>query len=161
MAKVELADKIKSRLSNREPKLYIKAVAGSPYANAAKALNAARTVGVEAPALLATQPESPEPGTRVAAKGLEVLVGPALSAGTVATVVQLLNAGQQSPLLNINNDQVPLPVLQSTLRQHFQKGDDRMILLKAEGRLPFAQVVHVIDLCRSTGADVVLEIAGK
>jgi hypothetical protein len=28
--------------------------------------------------------------------------------------------------------------------------------VKANGRLPFAQVVHAIDLCRSTEANVVL-----
>jgi hypothetical protein len=31
-----------------------------------------------------------------------------------------------------------------------------VVLVKANGRLPFAQVVHVIDMCRSTGANVVL-----
>jgi biopolymer transport protein ExbD len=74
----------------------------------------------------------------------------------VATVVQLLNSGQQQPLLKINNEPIPLTALQSTLRQRFQKGDEKVILLKADVHVPFAHVAEVIDICRSTGAKVVL-----
>jgi len=89
--------------------------------------------------------------------GLEVLVGPSLPAGTVATVVQLLNSGQHRPLLKVNGDEISWSALEGTLRQHFQKGDEKVILLKADEQLPFGQVVQVIDMCRATQAKVVLD----
>jgi biopolymer transport protein ExbD len=87
---------------------------------------------------------------------LEVLIGPALPAGTVATVVQLLNSGQPRPLLRVDDDEISWSALEGTLRRHFRKGDEKVILLKADERLPFGQVVQVIDVCRSTGAKVFL-----
>jgi biopolymer transport protein ExbD/biopolymer transport protein TolR len=150
-----LAEKITGRLSNQEQKLYIKADARTPYADVSKVLDAARTAGVEAPILLTSQPESPEPGTVVPPKGLEVLVSPPPS-GSVATVVQVLSSGLAGSTLKINNEQVPWSTLQSTLSKLLQDRSEKVVLVQADGPLPFAQVVHVIDTCRSTGADVVL-----
>jgi hypothetical protein len=115
-----------------------------------------RTAGVDAPTLLTAQADSPQPGTLAAPKGLEVLLGATLPTGTGATVVELLNSGQESPMLKINNDQISWSALQTTLKQHFQKGDDKVILLKADARLSFAEVVRAVDTCRATGAKVVL-----
>jgi hypothetical protein len=106
--------------------------------------------------LLTSQAQSPEPGTVVPPNGLEVLIGSALPTGTVATVVQLVDSGKQPPTLKINNDQVPWSAVQTTLQQHFQKGDEKMILLKADRQMPFASVARAIDLCRSTGAKVMI-----
>jgi biopolymer transport protein ExbD len=92
--------------------------------------------------------------------GLEVLVGPALPAGTVATVVQLLNSGQQRPSLSVNGDEISRSALEGTLTLHFKKGDEKVVLLKADERLPFEQVVQVIDMCRATGAKVVVDTSG-
>ena len=77
--------------------------------------------------------------------------------GGIATVVQLLNSGQQKPLLRVNGDQISWSALEATLRRHFQKGDEKVILLKADEQLPFGQVVQVIDTCRATGAKVVVD----
>ncbi len=149
-----LAGKIKDRLSPREQKLYVKADARVPYADVVKVLDAAHTAGVEALTLLTTQRESPEPGTVVPPKGLEVLVG-SRPAGSV-TVVQVLTSGQQWPALKVNDEQIPWATLQSTLKQLVQNRSEKVALVKADGQLPFAQVVHVIDMCRSTGVSVVL-----
>lgn len=113
----ELAEKIKGSLSKPGQKLYIKADARTPYADVAKVLDAARSAGVEAPILLTSQLESPQPGTVVPPKGLEVRVGPMNS----------------SPVI---------------------------VQIKADGKLSYGQVVHVIDTCRSTGASVVLVTPG-
>jgi hypothetical protein len=106
------------------------------------------------------QSESPQPGTMVSPKGLDVMVGP-LPSGSVATVLELRNSGQQPPLLTINGDETSWPALESTLRQHFQKGDEKVILLKADGRLPFADVARAIDACHSAEAKVVLAMPGQ
>jgi len=155
-----LADEMKSRPRDRQQKLYIKADARAPFANVQRVLEAARDTFIEAPVLLTSQPERSAPGTVTPPEGLEVLVSPALPAGTVATVVELFNSRQQPPMLKVNNDQIPWSALQSTLMQHFQKGDEKVILLKADRQLSFAQVVRVIDTCRSTGAKIVLVTAG-
>jgi biopolymer transport protein ExbD len=151
-----LADEMKRRPRNRPQKLYVKADVRAPFANVERALEAGREVWFEAAVLLTAQPGTPESGTVVPPNGLEVLIGPRLPTAAVATVVQLLNAEHQGPLLRVNGDEISWPALESTLRQHFQKGDAKLILLKADGRLPFGQVVQAIDTCRSTGAKVVL-----
>jgi len=151
-----LMEEMKRRPRNREQKLYIKADARAPFANVERVLEAGREVWFEKAVLLTAQPASAASGTMAPPNGLEVLAGPALPAGAVATVVQLLNSGQQRPSLRINDDEISRSALESTLRQHFQKGDDKVILLKADTRLSFGQVVQVIDACRAAGATVVI-----
>jgi biopolymer transport protein ExbD len=156
-----LAEKVHGRLSNREQRLYIKADARASYANVMKVLEALRTAGIEAATLLTAQPESSQPGTLVPPKGLEALIAPPSPSGSQSTVVQVLSSGQQWPMLKINNDQIPREALQSTLRQFFQNRSEKVVLVKADGRLSFADVVNVIDTCRSTGATVVLAAPGQ
>ena len=151
-----LADEMKRRPRNRAQKLYVKADVRAPFANVERALEAGREVWFEAAVLLTAQPGTPESGTVVPPNGLEVLIGPRLPTAAVATVVQLLNAEHQGPLLRVNGDEISWPALESTLRQHFQKGDAKLILLKADEQLRFGQVVQAIDTCRATGAKVVL-----
>jgi biopolymer transport protein ExbD len=88
--------------------------------------------------------------------GLEVLIGSTLPASPVATVVELLNPAHPAPVLNVNGDEIPWSALEGTLTLHFEKGDEKLILLKADEQLPFGQVVQAIDTCRATGAKIVL-----
>ncbi len=151
-----LADQMKRRPRNREQKLYVKADARTPFAHVEKVLEAGQSVFFDTAVLLTSQAESPAPGTIVSPKGLEVIVGRALPAGTVTTVVQLRNSGRQRPALTINGDETSWSALESTLRRHFQNGDEKAVLLKADARLPFADVVQAVDACRASGATVVL-----
>ena len=152
-----LAERVKGGLSNRTgKKLYIKADARTPYASVARVLDALRTAGVEAPNLLTAQTGSSEPGTLVSAKGLDVSLGPRLASGSEAVILQVAKSGQRLPRLKVNDEPVPWEALQSTLRLLFQNRSDRVVLLKAEGTLPFADVVMAADMCRSTGTEVVL-----
>ena len=142
--------------SRVEEKLYIKADARTLYANVMKVLDAVRKAGVTAPNLLTAQHETPEPGKLVPPKGLEVLVGPSLPSGAESIVVQVLNSGQRWPVLKINNEEIPWATLESRLRQLFTNRSEKVVLVKGDGLLPFARVVHVIDVCRSAGAKVFL-----
>jgi biopolymer transport protein TolR len=154
---VALAEEVKRDLSSQtEKRLYIKADARIPYANVMKVLDAVRRAGVTAPNLLTNQPETPEPGKLVPPKGLEVLVGPSLPSGAGSTVVQVLNSGERWPVLKINNEDVPWATLESRLRQLFTSRGEKVVLVKADGPLPYARIVHVIDVCRSMGAEVFL-----
>jgi biopolymer transport protein ExbD len=137
-------------------KLYVKADARTPYANVAEVLEAVRKAGVTAPNLLTGQQETPEPGKLVTPKGLEVRVGPPLPSGAESTVVQILNSDERQPLLKINNQDIPWANLESRLRQLLQKQSEKVVLVKADGVLPYTHIVHVIDVCRATGAKVFL-----
>jgi biopolymer transport protein ExbD len=157
-----LAERVEGGLSKRtEKKLYVKADGRTPYVSVAKVLDILRTAGVEAPDLLTPQTGSPEPGTLVSPRGLEVLLSPRLASGSQAVVLQVLKSEQRWPMLKINGEAVPWAALQSTLRLLFQNRRDKVVLLKAEGTLPFADVVTATDTCRSTGAEVVLVTPGQ
>jgi biopolymer transport protein ExbD len=157
IAPAALAEK-RGLVSRTGEKLYIKADARTAYGNVLKVLDAARRAGVAAPILLTAQQESPKPGTLVPPKGLEVLVGPPLPSG--AESVQLLNSGQPGPRLKINQQDIPWAALQSKLRQLFQNRSEKVVVVKADGVLPFSDVVHVVDLCRATSAQVFLVVPG-
>jgi biopolymer transport protein ExbD len=151
----------KQGLSSRaEEKFYVKADARTPYSSVATVLDAVRRAGVTAPNLLTAQHETPEPGKPVPPKGLEVLVGPPLPSRAESAVVQMLNSGERQPLLKINNEDIPWANLESRLRQLYQNHREKVVLLKADGLLPFGNVVQVIDVCRSTGAKVFLVTPG-
>ena len=153
-----LVEEMKIHPRNREQKLYIKADARTPYANVEKALAASHVDLFEAAVLLTSAADSPQTGTMVSPKGLEVLLS--APAGSQPTEVQLINSGQQTPILKINNRQIPLTNLSNMLTQLFQNRPEKVVLVRGEGQLPFADVVHVIDGCHSTGAKVVLTIPG-
>jgi biopolymer transport protein ExbD len=155
VAAASLADEMKRRPRKREQKLYVKADARAPFANIERVLEDGSEVWFEAAVLLTAQPVTPESGTVVPPKGLELLIGPRPPA-MVATVVQLLNPEHQGLLLRVNGEEISWSALEGTLRRHFQKGDEKVILLKADEQLPFGPVVQAIDTCRATGAKVVL-----
>ena len=156
-----LAEKIKGSLTSRtEKNLYIKADARTPYASVVRVLEAVRTAGVKTTSLLTAQRESQKTETLVTPKGLDVLLGPRLSTGSESVVVQVLNSGQRGPALMINNEHIPWSNLQGALKQIFRIQSEKVVLVKAEETLPFADVVNVIDVSRSTGAKVVLVTPG-
>jgi biopolymer transport protein ExbD len=51
---------------------------------------------------------------------------------------------------------VPSPALPTVLTDLLQGRNDKMVILKADGRLPFSEVVRVVDLCKSLGAQVAM-----
>lgn len=155
----ELAEWMKTHPRNRTARLYIKADARAPFASVRKVLEIAGATEFETPALLTEQPERTVPGTIVPPSGEDVSVGPGLPPDTMATVVGLLPFGQEPSVL-INNDQSSWSALEGTLARHFQNGDDRVVLLRADGGLPFGKVMRAIDSCHGAGAKVYLAESG-
>lgn len=149
----ELTEKFRSTPFRRDQALYIKADARTLYGTVLSVLEA--TSGLVPQVLLADQPQSMASGNIVAPEGLAVSVGSAFPSGTVATVVELRPSAQEV-LIRINNDEISQSALDETLRRHFQKGDDKVVLLRASVHLPFAEVVRAIDGCRAAGARVYL-----
>ena len=147
-----LFDEMKRLPRNRDQKLYIKADARAPFVDVARALAAGHEVWFESAVFLTSQPESPAPGTVLPPKGLEVLLGPLSN----SIVVQVSSGGREGPTLKINNQQIAAAALQSTLMQLLQNRSEKVVAVNADGQLPFADVVRVIDVCRSTGAKIAL-----
>lgn len=154
----ELAEWMKAHPRNRDARLYIKADARAPFASVEKVLEIGRATEFATPVLLTAQAEHNAPGTMVPPKGVDVSLGSTPS-GTIATLVELLPSGQEPPLL-INNDQTSWSALENALTRRFQKGDEKLVLLRADAGLPFAVVVRAIDSCRAAGAKVHLAEPG-
>lgn len=154
----ELTAKARSTPFKRGQAIYIKADARTRYASVLPVLQA--TGGVIPQVLLTSQSAPAESNGIVSPEGLSVSVGSTFPPGTIATVVQLLPSVEGRPLLRINNDESSWPALESTLRRHFQNGDQKTVLLRADTRLPFAEIVHAIDACNAAGAIVHLAAPG-
>jgi len=151
----ELSEVMKVTPRYRDQNLYIKADARSPFADVEKALAIARTNLFSSPVLLTTQPETPALGKLVAPKGLEVSFS---SPGASTTLVEVSKSGQSAPEVRVDNQDLHLPDLQRALNQSLQKQKERIIVVKADGQLPFAQVAQVIDACTSVKAKVALAV---
>jgi biopolymer transport protein ExbD len=156
----ELTVKTRSTPFRRDQAVYIKADARSPYATVLSVVDATRTNQMIPQVLLTSQPE-PSQSRIVRPQGLEISVGSELPSGKVATVVEVLPSVEDRPLLRINDDETAWPDLENSLNRHFQKKDDKAVILKADGRLPFAKVVQAIDACRAAGAEVFLAPLGS
>jgi biopolymer transport protein TolR len=152
----ELSAKIRSTPFRRGHALYIKADARTPYATVLEVLEATRTGGLIPQVLLTSQSASPGSGSITPPQGFGVSLGSAFPSGTVATVVDLLPSVEERPVVKINNDQISWSELESALRRHFHNGDDQLVLLRADVRLPFSPIVKAMDSCRAAGGKVYL-----
>lgn len=139
--------------SNHAQRLFIKADASAPYASVEPAIDAARRAGFSDCIFLTEQYEMPG-GTRVFPKGIEVPLKSSVKAKTPR--VELLKASESAPALKINERAVPWPSLQDVLTTMLGNQIERKVLIKAEGTVPFEQVVHAIDVANAIGAEVVL-----
>lgn len=149
-----LADKMMRTPRNREAKLYIKADARAPFADVQKVLDTGRAAYFEAPVLLTSQSEQTAHGTIVSPKGLEVMVDKPLVGEAI--IVQVRNSGGATPSVLVNRADISVGVLQNALAQMRMNREVDLILVKADGALPFAQVARVIDACLGAGAKVVV-----
>ena len=114
-----------------------------------------RKAGAATLNLLTAQRDTPEPAYPVPPKGLEVLLGPSLPPASESIVVQALSAGA-GPALSVNNEPVSFDTLRAALSKLLQAGGQKTVVLKAEGHLPFRDVIRLIDTCRSLNAPVFL-----
>lgn len=154
-AAVGTAEVLERALSGDKGKtLYLKGDARTPYGKTMEVLRALRVAGFRKIGLLTAQRESPEPGKLVVPKGLEVLLGARAPAGAPSAGVELLQPSEGRPVVKIDNQPVPRGALASTLPHALSAR--KAAVVTAEAAVPFGDVVAVLDLCRATGAMVVL-----
>ena len=107
--------------------------------------------------------------TPLTPKGLDALVpqppppnAPKTPPDTSRTVVvQILKAGAGQPGLKINQDDVTWDQLQERLTDIYKTRAEKIMFVKADDELPFADVAQVIDIAHSSGVDKVGLITAK
>jgi biopolymer transport protein TolR len=106
--------------------------------------------------------------TPLTPKGLDALVPqppkdqkapPPSSDRTV--VVQVLRGGGDKPALKINAEDVSWDNLQGRLTDIFKERAERVMFVKADEDLPFADVAQVIDIAHAANVDKVGLITAK
>lgn len=144
-----LAEQMKTRPRNRAARLYLKADAGAPFSEVRQALRAAREDLFDDVVLLTAQSESAQPGTIALPEGFDVWIG---NEATSSSVTVQLGSEQGAASLKLNNKAVASSDLQGRLAQIFDGRGARVVVLKASGQVPYAQVIQAIDDARAAGA---------
>lgn len=149
-----LADRIRQSISGLTViKIYIKADARAPYAIVANVIGQFQKAGVSTFSFLTAQRD--DSGIMpVPPKGLAVRIGrpdPSLS----PVSIRLVGAGLQSTL-KVNGKSIPEAGLRAELTGVLRDRVKKTVSVQADGRLPFVEVVKVMDIARSAGADVYL-----
>jgi biopolymer transport protein ExbD len=107
--------------------------------------------------------------TPLSPKGLEALVpqppppnAPKNNTPDRTIVVQLIDRGPgQEPALKINQDDVTWDALQSRLEDIFKTRAEKVMFVKGDDAVAFANVASVIDIAHAAGVDKVGLITAK
>ncbi|HXZ80925.1 MAG TPA: biopolymer transporter ExbD [Terriglobales bacterium] len=106
--------------------------------------------------------------TPLTPKGLEALVpqppppnAPKNEPTDRTVVVQLLKSGGGQPALKINQEDVTWENLQGRLSDIYKTRAEKVMFVKADTDLPFADVAQVIDIAHAAGVDKVGLITAK
>ena len=149
----QLAEWMRTHPRSREANLYIKADARVSSANLEKVLEIGHAMGFDAPVLLTAQVEPKTPGTMLPPKGLVVLLDAPSDANAI---VVSIGRRQNSSTLSVNNTEISADALPRTLQQLIQNSGNHVVMVKADGAVPFGDLAYVIDVCRSVGASAAL-----
>jgi len=107
--------------------------------------------------------------TPLTPKGLEALVpqppppnAPKNNTPDRTIVVQLIDRGPgQEPALKINQDDATWDTLQGRLEDIFKTRAEKVMFVKGDDNVPFADVANVIDIGHAAGVDKVGLITAK
>src|SRR5581483_6752668 len=107
--------------------------------------------------------------TPLTPKGLEALVpqppppnAPKNQSNDRTIVVQVIDRGPgQTPGLKINQDDVTWDTLQGRLTDIFKTRAEKVMFVKGDDNIPFADVANVIDIGHAAGVDKVGLITAK
>lgn len=157
VSEASLAEEMKTTPRNRSARIYIKADARASFRAVAQALRAAHEVFFESAVLLTEQTQPAAEGPIVPPQGLEVRLG---LASSPATVVEMRNSGQPSPAIKVNDREIPGQGLENALEQAFENQSENLVVVEADGSLPFAQILRVIDLSHSVTAHIAVSLTG-
>jgi biopolymer transport protein ExbD len=144
--------KMKARSRKLPKKLYVKADARAPYSSVGRVLAGVHSF-FDSVVVLTLQAESATPGSTVPPRGIEVLI--TAPAPGLKPSVELQGVAQGAPALTVNHEPVAWDALPRTLENLLQDRE-KVVPIEVAGAVPFAQVVHVADVCHPVGVRVVL-----
>jgi biopolymer transport protein TolR len=107
--------------------------------------------------------------TPLTPKGLEALVpqppppnAPKTNTPDRTIIVQLIDRGPgQTPALKVNQDDVTWETLQGRLSDIYKTRAEKVMFVKGDNNVPFADVANVIDIAHAAGVDKVGLITAK
>jgi biopolymer transport protein ExbD len=106
--------------------------------------------------------------TPLTPKGLDALVpqppppnAPKNNAPDRTIVVQLIDRGAQDPGLKINQEDATWDNLQGRLSDIYKTRAEKVMFVKGDDNIPFADVASVIDIAHAAGVDKVGLITAK
>ncbi len=73
--------------------------------------------------------------------------------GATSNVIILSLKGDMTVMLN--QQKVPYEILESRLRETYQTRQDKTIFIRANSKLPYKEVVKIIDIAKSAGVEVI------
>jgi len=76
-------------------------------------------------------------------------------------VVQLIDRGSQEPGLKINNEDATWDNLQGRLKDIYSQRAEKVMFVKGDDNIAFANVANVIDIAHAAGVDKVGLITAK
>jgi len=76
-------------------------------------------------------------------------------------VVQILERGNQPPAVKINQDDATWDTLQGRLTDIFKTRAEKVMFVKGDDNIPFADIANVIDIAHASGVDKVGLITAK
>lgn len=76
-------------------------------------------------------------------------------------VVQVMPSGGEKPLLKINSEEVTWENLQGRLTDIYKERAEKIMFVKGDPSLPFANVAQVIDIGHASGVDKIGLITAK
>ena len=76
-------------------------------------------------------------------------------------VVQLIDRGSQEPGLKINQEDATWDNLQGRLEDIYKQRAEKVMFVKGDDNIPFANVANVIDIAHAAGVDKVGLITAK
>jgi biopolymer transport protein ExbD len=154
----QLQEEMKITPRRRDARFYIKADARAPVSAVTQALRAAHQNLFETAVLLTQQPQNDSPRAFLPPQGLEIHLAPP---SATTTVVQLQDSGSATPRLKVNDQELPWSGLQNALLQASRGQSQTTVVIEADGNLPVAPVISVIDLSRLTAANVAISLMGR
>jgi len=146
-----LVEKMKQTPRRRDAELYIKADDRAPLASVEPVLAAAHEDFFKRAFLLTATPAGTAPGKMMPPAGLPLSLEPAPN----AAVVLQISDEHGLPKVQMNGEEIPLKELQRKLEGVLGSQTEmtnRVVALKADGQVPFAHVIHVVDVCHMANA---------
>jgi len=150
----ELANLMKGIAHKPDAKLYIKSDARAQFSTVREVMDMGHQAAFVASVFLTSQRQYVAPGTVAPPKGLQIAPLPASEEGFL--VVGLFKSPRSGSITKVNNQIIPTDALQTILTQLLQGHTKKTVILKADGRLPFAEIARLVDLLTSLGAQVAM-----